>query len=141
MYNNGKARKWIQMELRWKQRYENYCKAVSQLDKFIEKKELNPLEVQGLIQCFEYTFELAWKTMKDFLEEHGQEVKSPRESIQLAFANDLIRDGHSWIDALNKRNLMSHTYDEANAEEARHLIVDIYYDRIIEFKNRMENIE
>ena len=78
-------------DIRWKQRFANYKKATTQLEEFIEKGELNKFEVQGLIQCFEYTFELAWKTMKDYLEQEGFEVKSPRGTIQTAFQTQLQR--------------------------------------------------
>ena len=74
-------------DIRWKQRFSNFKKASAQLSEFIEKGDLNKFEVQGLIQCFEYTFELAWKTMKDYLEFEGYEVKSPRSTIQTAFQN------------------------------------------------------
>lgn len=114
-------------DIRWKQRFENFKKATNQLTEFIEKKELNKFEVQGLIQCFEYTFELAWKTMKDYLEQEGFDVKSPRKTIQTAFQIQLITDGHAWIDALEKRNLMAHTYDEGKAMEAEELIRKKYY--------------
>lgn len=117
-------------DIRWKQRFENFQKATNQLTEFIEKEELNKFEVQGLIQCFEYTFELAWKTMKDYLEKEGFDVKSPRKTIQTAFQIQLIIDGHTWIDALEKRNLMAHTYDEEKAMEAEGLIREKYY-RII----------
>lgn len=100
-------------DIRWQQRYSNLKKAVTQLTEFIEKGELNKFEVQGLIHCFEYTFELSWKTMKDYLELEDFEVKSPRSTIQIAFQTELIDDGHTWIDALDKRNLMAHTYDES----------------------------
>jgi len=118
-------------DVRWKQRFENFEKATIQLKEFIEKKELNKFEVQGLIQCFEYTFELAWKTMKDYLEQEGFEVKSPRKTIQTAFQVQLIEDGHIWMDALEKRNLMAHTYDEGRAIEAEKLIKEKYY-KVIE---------
>lgn len=98
-------------DIRWKQRFSNYKKATIQLTEFIEKGDLNKFEIQGLIQCFEYTFELAWKTMKDYLELEGFEVKSPRATIQIAFQMELITDGHVWIDALIKRDLMAHTYN------------------------------
>jgi nucleotidyltransferase substrate binding protein (TIGR01987 family) len=114
-------------DIRWKQRYSNFKKAAMQLKEFIEKDELNKFEVQGLIKCFEYTFELAWKTMKDYLEQEGFDVKSPRNAIQTAFQMELISDGHTWIDALEKRNLMAHTYDEARAKEAEELIRKKYY--------------
>lgn len=125
-------------DIRWKQRFSNYKKAAAQLTEFIEKKELNKFEVQGLIQCFEYTFELAWKTMKDYLEAEGFEVKSPRGTLQTAFQVQLITDGHVWIDALNKRNLMAHTYDEEVAEEAERLIKETYYSVIIELLHKLE---
>lgn len=125
-------------DIRWKQRFSNYKKATMQLTEFIEKGELNKFEVQGLIQCFEYTFELAWKTMKDYLEQEGFEVKSPRGTIQTAFQTQLITDGHVWIDALDKRNLMAHTYDEEVAKEAEQLIKQKYYPAIKELLNKLE---
>ncbi len=114
-------------DIRWKQRYQNYLKACTQLDKFVDITNLNELEEQGLIQCFEYTFELAWKTMKDYLSYNGYDVKSPRETIQIAFQSDLITDGHTWLDALQKRNLMAHTYDSELASEAITLIRTKYH--------------
>ncbi len=114
-------------DIRWKQRFKNFNKAISQLTEFIEKPGLNKFEVQGLIQCFEYTFELAWKTAKDYLEAQGFDVKSPRQTIQTAFQVELIQNGHVWIDALEKRNLMAHTYDEAKVQEAERLIRGEYY--------------
>jgi len=79
------------------------------------------------MHCFEYTFELAWKTAKDYLEAEGFEVKSPRQTIQTAFQAGLILDGHVWIDALEKRNLLAHTYDESTTREAVGLIREKYY--------------
>lgn len=111
-----------------------------QLTESIEKGELNKLEVQGLIQCFEYTFVLAWKTLKDYLEEEGFSVKSPRETIQIAFQSEFITDGHAWIDALEKRNLMAHTYDEARANEAEILIREKYFQIIQELCSKLEKL-
>ncbi|MDY2630124.1 MAG: nucleotidyltransferase substrate binding protein [Clostridium sp.] len=125
-------------DIRWKQRFSNFKKASSQLSEFIEKGELNKFEVQGLIQCFEYTFELAWKTMKDYLEFEGYEVKSPRSTIQTAFQNQLITEGHIWIDALEKRNLMAHTYDEEVAKQAEKLIKSEYYPVIRKLLEKLE---
>lgn len=88
----------MEKDIRWKQRFDNYKKATIQLGEFLEKGELNKFEVQGLIQCFEYTFELGWKTMKDYLEEQGFDVESSRNSIQTALQMGLIADGHTWID-------------------------------------------
>lgn len=129
-------------DIRWKQRYANFNKAMAQLREFIEKPELNKFEVQGLIQCFEYTFELAWKTMKDYLELEGFTIKSPRQAIQTAFQSELVQAGHIWIDALEKRNLMAHTYDENAAQEAEGLIREKYYpvlkELLYELKKQVE---
>lgn len=127
----------MEYDVRWKQRFSNFQKAFSQLTEFVEKGELNKFEVQGLIKCFEYNFELAWKVMKDYLELEGFEPKSPRSSIQIAFQNNLIQDGYIWIDALEKRNLMSHTYDEETALEAEKLILEKYYGMLKEFYQDM----
>lgn len=129
----------MEQDIRWKQRFQNYNKAVEQLIEFKQINSMNKFEVQGLIQCFEYTFELAWKTMKDFLEEQGLEANSPRSSIQQAFATGLIENGATWIDALNKRNLMAHTYDENVAEEAKHLILESYSAVLIGFRDQLRN--
>ncbi|MGL5353748.1 MAG: nucleotidyltransferase substrate binding protein [Clostridium sp.] len=130
----------MNLDIRWKQRFNNFEKATNQLQEFIELGQLNKFEVQGLIQCFEYTFELAWKTMKDYLEEEGFEVKSPRATIQTAFQIELILDGHVWIDALEKRNLMAHTYDESVANESEELIKKLYYPVIKKLYNKLKGL-
>ncbi len=128
-------------DISWKQRYSNFKKATSQLAEFIDKKELNKFEVQGLIKCFEYTFELAWKTMKDYLEQEGFMVRSPRSSIKIGLQAQLISDGHSWIDALEKRNLMAHTYNEQWAKEAENLIREKYYQVIVDLCDALAAIQ
>jgi nucleotidyltransferase substrate binding protein (TIGR01987 family) len=110
------------------------------LTEFVAKGTLNKFEVQGLIQCFEYTFELAWKTTKDYLELEGFDVKSPRSAIQIAFQSQLIADGHTWIDMLEKRNLMAHSYNEQHAKEAESLIYDRYYPALKELCDKLEGI-
>ncbi|HBW37009.1 nucleotidyltransferase substrate binding protein [Desulfosporosinus sp. BICA1-9] len=127
-------------DVRWKQRHDNFRKAISQLKEFIEKPELNKFEKQGLIQCFEYTFELAWKTMKDYLEEQGFNIKSPRMAIQTGFQIELLQDGHVWIDALEKRNLMAHTYNENLTIEAERLIRTAYYGMLQELFSTLEGM-
>ena len=93
----------------------------------MEKPELNKFEVQGLIQCFEYTFELSWKTLKDYLEFEGYDVNTPRETIKKAFQTGMIEDGNVWLDALEKRNIMSHTYNENITKQTEQLIKTKYY--------------
>ena len=126
-------------EVRWHQRLQNFEKALGQLTEFVELPSLNKFEKQGFVQCFEYTFELAWKTLKDFLESQGHVINSPRMAIQVSFQSQLIEDGHAWLEALQKRNLMAHTYSEELIEEAERLIRYEYYPLLQDvFKALME---
>ncbi|MGH2645554.1 MAG: nucleotidyltransferase substrate binding protein [Chitinophagaceae bacterium] len=100
-----------QPDIRWQQRFDNYKKALSQLTKFIKKGDLNELEKQGLIQAFEYTYELAWNVMKDYYEFQGSEkIQGSRDAIRLAFKRGLISDGEGWMKMLDSRTRTSHTY-------------------------------
>jgi len=89
---------------------------------------LNPLEKEGVVQRFEYLLELAWKTIKDYLEESGVILAAvtPRQVIKDAFTARVLADGQIWIDMIDHRNLLSHTYDPANFEEAVEAIHDRY---------------
>lgn len=107
-------------EIRWHYRFRNFSRAYTLLREATEREvaELNELEREGAIQRFEYTFELAWNTLKDRLEYGGivlTEV-TPRNVIRQAFAAKLIPDAEVWTDMLIDRNLMSHTYDFARFE-------------------------
>ena len=117
-------------EIRWKQRFENFQKAFGLLESAIKGPSPSKLEKEGIIQRFEYTFELAWKTLRDYMRYGGIETNLPREVIKEAFANGLITDGQAWMDMLEKRNLMAHTYDEAAFEQAYAGIVNDYYKAI-----------
>jgi nucleotidyltransferase substrate binding protein (TIGR01987 family) len=114
-------------DIRWKQHFQNFDRGVVLLREALESgpSALSELEKEGVIQRFEYTFELAWKTMKDYLEESGVVISpvTPRDVIKHAFTAKLLADGQIWIDRLNHRNLLSHTYDFAvfgSAVEAIH---------------------
>lgn len=131
----------MQQDIRWLQRFENYVKATQQLTEFIEKGELNKFEKQGLIQCFEYSYELAWRTMKDYLAYQGYyEVKGSRDAVRQAFNIGLLADGQVWINMIDDRILSVHTYDEDVAEELINKIYQIYYPVFIEFKQKMETL-
>lgn len=119
---------------RCRQRFANYEKSLGHLKSTVEKDVLNDIEKAGLIQFFEVTFELSWKVMKDFLNAEGYEVKSPRESIKKAFEYGLIQKGTLWLEALEKRNLASHTYDDKILEELEELIIHMYYPLLDELK-------
>lgn len=119
-------------EIRWRQRFENFQKAFRLLEEALEEKPIDrysKLEQEGIIQRFEYTFELAWKTIKDRLFYDGYDEKSPRAVIRKAFEVEYISedDTEIWLDSLDKRNLLSHTYDEKAAQAALEAIQTRYY--------------
>ncbi len=121
-----------QKEIRWKQRFENFEKAYLQLSDAINKFDsLDDLAKEGLIQRFEYTFELAWKTLKDYLESEGIVTQYPRETLKQGFHVEVLNNGEVWIDMLEKRNLLAHTYDQTNFEMALESIQKSYYPEII----------
>lgn len=116
---------------RWRQRFQNFEKAYRQLDAAIQDFEkLSVLEKEGLIQRFEYTFELAWKTLKDYLESQEVQAGFPREVIKAAFHYGLIQDGEVWMDMLEKRNLLAHTYNEERFRLAITKVKENYYTAI-----------
>lgn len=130
----------MEKDIRWKQRFANYSKALSQLEKFVAKGgELNELEEQGLIKAFEYTYELAWNTIKDFYENQGETgLQGSRDAIQLAFKRGLIKNGDIWMNMLKDRNGTSHTYNEKTADEIAGNILSEYFDCFIELRATLE---
>lgn len=114
-------------DVRWKQRFQNFEKAFVFLKEAVEKDSLSQLEKARLIQIYEFTFELAWKTLKDCLQLKGFEINFPRDTIKVSFQCNMISNGDLWMDMLEKRNLMSHTYDETKAELACQLIKNQYF--------------
>ncbi|MBN4056545.1 nucleotidyltransferase substrate binding protein [bacterium AH-315-K05] len=118
-------------DIRWRQRFENFDKAYKQLHlAILDFEKLSVLEKEGLVQRFEYTFELAWKTLKDYLEAQEGDAKFPRTVIKEAFHYELIQDGEVWMDMLEKRNLLAHTYDEERLNFAVRKIKEEYYKTI-----------
>lgn len=114
-------------DVRWKQRLQNYRKALRQLRAALQVPAPDFLHKQGIIQCFEYTFELAWKTLQDFLiETKGYRDRGPKPTLEQAFQDGLITDGLTWLDMLKSRNLTSHLYDEAEVENIYTKIVQAY---------------
>ncbi|TDQ40789.1 nucleotidyltransferase substrate binding protein [Aureibacillus halotolerans] len=125
-------------DIRWKQRFENFEKSYRLLDKYAQTSLDSELERAGVIQFFEMTIELAWKVLKDYLEAEGQLVKSPRETIKQAIQNDVISNGHVWLDALARRNLSIHMYDE---EKSKELIKTIRESYVPLFNNLYERLK
>ena len=116
-----------QLDVRWKQRFSNYKRALDRLQEFIDHGELSRLEEQGLIKAFEYTFELAWNTIKDFYESQGETgLQGSRDAIRLAFKRGLIQQGDLWMAMIQSRIQTSHTYNEGTAHEVVTAIRDSY---------------
>lgn len=116
-------------KLRWRQRLESLQRALGQLQLALDALAADPdNEVIGMavIKAYEFSFELSWKTLKDLLNHEGLDVQLPREVLRQAFATRLLQDGQLWIDMLEQRNLMAHTYDIRRARIALALITEVY---------------
>lgn len=128
-------------DIGWKQRFENYSKTYISLlesDDALKKEPDNGFIKDSVIQRYEYTIELAWKVMKDYLEEQGFiDVSSPKKVIRKAFEVSLIQDGSAWIAALNGRNITIHAYDETKENE---IIKDISEKYILLFRDLFDEM-
>lgn len=113
-------------DIRWQQRFHNYTNALQTLTEAIElgqQRALSKLEKQGLIQGFEFTHELGWNVLKDYLESKGYTgLIGSRDATRTAFKNQLIADGEAWMDMIKARNQSSHTY---NLDVAESIVQDI----------------
>ena len=132
-------------DIRWKQRFQNYKKALAAMKNaamLAAGRELSVLEKQGVIQGFEFTFELAWNVMKDYLEEQGiTGIIGSKNAIRHAFNKELIEDGEVWMDMVRDRNLASHVYDEKTAEDLFTAIIHIYYCQFNRLAEKMKTLE
>jgi nucleotidyltransferase substrate binding protein (TIGR01987 family) len=125
-------------DIRWIQRFSNYRRAVARLTEAValtRQRRLSDLERQGLIQAFEFTHELSWKTLKDFLSSRGAvELFGSRDTTREAFAQGLIRDGDIWMAMIRHRNLSTHTDDEATVQEIVSAVTSRYLDAFQELE-------
>lgn len=126
---------------RLNERYEDYVKALNKLkEAFLE----NPTEliIDGTLQRYEFTFELAWKTLKDYLEYNGyiDSLSSPRAIIQLAFQAKIIKNGEIWIQMMLDRNLLSHLYDEEKSREIYNNIKNKYLEQFELLKRYLQEV-
>jgi nucleotidyltransferase substrate binding protein (TIGR01987 family) len=118
-------------EIRWIQRLANYRRGLARLADAVElsrQRPLSLLEQQGLVQAFEFTHELAWNTLKDFLQERGATgLYGSKDTTREAFRLGLIDNGELWMGMIRSRNLSTHTYNEATAQELAREIADTYF--------------
>ena len=132
-------------DIRWIQRFYNYQKALSQLQAGIEllrERELTNLEKQGLIHAFEFTHELAWKTLKDFLLHRGNpEIYGSRDATREAFKANLIEAGQIWMEMIESRNITSHTYQEATADKIINQIEQFYLKAFLALQDTLQQLK
>lgn len=132
-------------DIRWTQRFENYKRASAQLKEAVRlfrERPLSRIEQQGLIQAFEYTHELAWKTLQDYFAYQGNtDIKGSRDAFREGLRYNLLEDGEAWMEMIQARNLTSHAYDQKMAEQVIKEIVEKYYRQFMLFEDTMSNIE
>ncbi len=132
-------------DVRWKQRFENFRRALIQLNAAVtlaEERTLSTLEQQGLIKAFEFTHELAWKTLKDLLEEGGAtNIFGSRDATRAAFAAELLENGEAWMEMIKDRNLTTHTYNEGTAAEIASGILECYAVEFDKLERRLTALE
>ena len=131
-------------DVRWLQRFNNFLKALDTLTEAVElsqRRVLSRLERQGLIQGFEFTHELAWNVLKDYLQAQGfVDIIGSKNASRLAFKNSLIHDGVAWMDMIKARNLTSHTYNIDIAEEIEHDILGSFYPAFIKMAQTFSSL-
>jgi nucleotidyltransferase substrate binding protein (TIGR01987 family) len=129
-------------DIRWQQRFSNYEKALLHLKNAVtlsEQRVLSYLEKQGVIQAFEFTHELAWNVLKDYLQDQGnQNIKGSKDATREAFRVGLIADGEQWMAMIQSRNVSSHTYDERTAEQLVNAITEHYFPLFESLQAEME---
>ena len=132
-------------DIRWQQRHSNYIKALNNLTSAVELSQSRPLsdlEQQGLIQAFEYTHELAWNCLKDFLQYQGeQDIFGSRDATRKAFSVGLINEGAIWMDMIASRNRTSHTYNKATADAIVEAVLKQYYQQFCQLNLRLQAIK
>jgi len=134
----------LKEDVRWKQRFFNFNKALAQLEGAVslsQQRELSQLEKQGVIQVFEFTHELAWNVLKDYLDDQGeQNIRGSKDATRAAFKVSLITEGELWMAMIQSRNISSHTYDEDTAESLFIAIINDYYPLFTTLKAVMESL-
>jgi len=132
-------------DIRWLQRLSNFDLALNELSDAITITKLRPLtklEEQGLIQAFEYNYELAWNTIKDFYQDQAEvNIQGSRDAIRLAFQRNLIDDGSLWMEMIKSRVLTSHTYNKETAKQIAVQIIKDFYPAFMKLNNTLHNIK
>jgi len=130
-------------DIRWIQRFNNYQKALATLERSViaaKERILNEMEEQGLVKGFEFTFELSWNLLKDYLESKGfKDFHGSKDTFKLAFREGIINDGEIWMKMIDDRNRSSHTYEENIAKEIITLIISNYFFKFKELSEKINS--
>ena len=130
-----------ELDIRWQQRLSNYRRALLQLQKFVDQRQLNELEQQGLIKAFEFTHELAWNVLKDYLQYQGNNaIHGSRDATREAFELGLLQDGDIWMSMIKSRNQSAHTYNKETADEISRLILNNYFSLFKTLEQKMTEL-
>jgi len=116
----------------------NLKRALERLTKIISEPVVNDYWLDALIQRFEFTYEVAWKTMKAWLEYKGINAGTPRDCFREAFAAGLLRHGEEWMLMMEDRNISSHTYDEEQVKQIAGRIATIHMDNLLALSQAIE---
>ena len=131
-------------DILWLQRFQNYQKAFTQLTQAVDlsrQRALSKLEQQGLIQGFEYTHELAWNTLKDFLEARGAAaIFGSRDTTRAAFTAGLIDQGEVWMQMIQSRNQSTHTYNEEMMTQIVTAVIQTYMAEFTKLQSKFEQL-
>ena len=131
-------------DIRWTQRFSNFKAALEQLKDAVDlynSRDLSLIEKQGLIQAFEFTHELAWKVLKDYLEyQSATVIRGSRDAVKESFKIGLISNGEVWIEMIETRNITSHTYEKEIADNIVVLIVNKYFSEFAQLSDKMDGI-
>jgi nucleotidyltransferase substrate binding protein (TIGR01987 family) len=134
----------MQNDIRWKQRFSNYLKTFQSLNEAValsQERELSALEQQGLIQSFEFTHELAWKMLKDYLKYQGiSNIVGSRDASRFAFQNALVQDGDIWMNMIAARNQTLHTYNLKIAQAVVDNILNQFYPVLKQLANKFDKL-
>ncbi len=116
----------------------NFSKSLIKLEKAL-KETGYALSIDGTLQRFEFTFEMAWKALKKFLLIEGYDCFSPRDCIKKAYQSGYIENEKEWLDMMKDRNLTSHLYDEKLAGDIYKRVKNIYVFNFEKLENFLKN--
>jgi len=130
-----------QNDIRWKQRFANYKKALRQLEEILKIGKLSKIEEIALIKAFEFTFELAWNVIKDYYQYQGvTDIHGSRDAFRTAFKQGLIKDGETWMSMIESRIQTTHTYNESVASDIAGDIINHYHAQFNKLERQFEKL-